>query len=260
MARAILWPSIGLPEPAPALADALDTPALAAAFGPELARLVGARITARSAPAKVKAPLLHLATLPLAQPAGLAAIGLAAPADSATALLERLFGARPADSALRPGGVEALPPGAVSWLVLCQMLSAALVSALPAANAAASGPARHPDRARALATDPSFQLDLDIEGQAATLIAALEPARPAPPPGPDAMAWRQHARARALELDVPVALRLAERRIGLAELARLRTGDILPIERPDQVDLLAGGRRIARLPAASLLPPEGTDG
>ena len=74
------------------------------------------------------------------------------------------------------------------------------------------------------------------------------------------MAWRQHARARALELDVPVALRLAERRIGLAELARLRPGDILPIERPDQVDLLAGGRRIARLPAASLLPPEGTDG
>ena len=72
--------------------------------------------------------------------------------------------------------------------------------------------------------------------------------------------FRWWTRARALELDVPVALRLAERCIGLAELARLRPGDILPIERPDQVDLLAGDRRIARLPAASLLPPEGTDG
>ena len=259
MARAIVWPSIGAEAPPPALADALDTSALAAAFGPELARLVGARITAHTGPAKSKAPLLHLASVTLAQPADLAAIGLGAPADSAALLLERLFGARPGKGAPRPAGVEALPPGSAAWATLCRILVQAFIRALPAANAAPAAPARLPDRPRALATEPAFQLDLDIEGVTATLAVALEPARrTAPPPPPDLSGWRQRAGARALDLDLPVALRIAERRIGLADLARLRAGDILPLDRPDEVDLLAGGRRIARLPAASLLPPEGS--
>jgi flagellar motor switch/type III secretory pathway protein FliN len=259
MARAIVWPSISAETPPSALAGALDMSALAAAFGPELARLAGARITAHSGPAKSKAPILHLASVALAQPADLSAIALGAPADSAAHLLERLFGARPGKGAPSPAGVETLPPGSAAWATLCRILVQALIRSLPAANAAPSAPARLPDRPRALASEPAFQLDLDIEGVSATLSVALDPARPAPPPSArDIAGWRQRAGARVLDLDLPVALRLAERRIGLADLACLRAGDILPLDRPDEVDLLAGGRCIARLPAASLLPPEGS--
>lgn len=265
MARAILWPNAGLPvaEPAPAPADLLDCPAFAAAYGPELARLMGARITGRLAPLASAAPLLHVGSVALAAPAGLAGIALASPADSLAALLERLFGARAPGGPAAPAGVEALPPGSASWAVLCHTLSHALVRALATAGAKVAAPARHPDRPKALATDASFQLDLDIEGLACVLAVTLEPARPAPQPAaapePDPGSWRQRTHARSLDLDLPVALRIAERRIGLAELAGLGAGDILPLERPDQVDVLAGGRRIARLPAASLLPPEGSD-
>ncbi|TPE60142.1 FliM/FliN family flagellar motor switch protein [Sandaracinobacter neustonicus] len=262
MARAIVWPSIGdpAPEAAPALMEALDAPALAAAFGPELARLMGARITARVSNTPSASPLLHLSSIALSAPVELSAIGLGCPADSAARLLERLFGTRAADGA-RPAGVEALPPGSASWAVLCHTLAQALARALPAANASAAAPARHTDRPRALNPEPAFLLELDVEGMACTLAVVLEGARPAPPPpdAPDAAEWRQRARARALDLELPVALRIAERRIGLAQLAALQPGDILPLERPETVDVLAAGRRIARLPAAQLLPPEGPE-
>ena len=261
MARAIVWPSIGTPapDPEPVLADTLDAPALAAAFGPELARLMGARITARISQTPPRSPPLHLTTIALSAPAQLSAIGIACPADSAARLLERLFGSRPADGA-QPASVESLPPGSASWGVLCHSIGQALARSLPAANAVAAAPARHTDRPRALAPEPALYLELDVEGMACQLAIALEGARPAPPAPktPDARAWRERARSRALDMELPVALRIAERRIDLARLAALKAGDILPLERPQTVDVLAAGRSIARLPAAKLLP-EGSE-
>ncbi len=42
----------------------------------------------------------------------------------------------------------------------------------------------------------------------------------------------------------------------VSNVAGLRAGDILPLERPQSVEVLAGGRSLARLPAERLGPGE----
>ncbi|MFN3370629.1 MAG: FliM/FliN family flagellar motor switch protein, partial [Sphingomonadaceae bacterium] len=69
------------------------------------------------------------------------------------------------------------------------------------------------------------------------------------------------ARARVLDVALPVTLRLAGWRLPLGRVAMLKAGDVLPIEPPRHLDLMVGGERLARLPADRLLdrpasPPE----
>ncbi|MGL6044529.1 MAG: FliM/FliN family flagellar motor C-terminal domain-containing protein, partial [Sandaracinobacteroides sp.] len=84
------------------------------------------------------------------------------------------------------------------------------------------------------------------------LTPELPPAPPPPPrAAPDMALWRQQARARAFELELPVSLRIADTRMPVTRVAELVEGDIIPLDRPDKLDVMAAGRRIARLPASS---------
>jgi hypothetical protein len=67
--------------------------------------------------------------------------------------------------------------------------------------------------------------------------------------------WRRRVEALARRTELGVTLQIAELRIPLAAVSRLKPGDILPIRRPRQLRLLSGGTAIATLPAAALGRP-----
>jgi hypothetical protein len=263
VARSIVWPRIAPPAEAEPEAPlhGFDVPGLAAAFGPDLARRMGLRITAvPETVAQAAADTVLLARIPLAPgkaPGGPQALHVGAPPDCAAMLMERLFGARAADAAAARGAdLLALPPGSASWMALCRTVSAALVVALGAAGRAAGGTPVLPARAVPLPAGPLLGLSVDADGIAGRILLAPEAAKAAPPPpAPDPALFRQAARARAFEMELPVALRIAERRISLDQASRLSVGDTLPIDPVQSMDLLAGGQRIARLPASAFTPP-----
>jgi hypothetical protein len=263
MARSIVWPQVAPPAEAasPNPADGLDMGGLSAAFGPELSRRIGIRVTAAVAAADAPAPEapLLLGSIPLsAEKAGLALVHLGCAPDAGAMLLERLFGARGADAATAGAAdLLALPPGSASWAALCRTVATALSAALGAAGQAVSGSPQLSTRATPLPAGPSRLLALDVDGTACRLLLVPEAARPArpEPPAPDTAAFRRAARARVLDLELPVALRIAERRISLEQAGRLMVGDILPIEPLETLDVMAAGRRIARLPASRFVPP-----
>ena len=267
MSRAILWPAAPAADMPATLADQpaiRDEAAFAASFGPELTRLLGARATAHPLAdhGRKAAALSHSVArlrLPSAQPAAPATLVtlLLAPADIAR-LLDILFGAAPATA----GGVlPALPPGSASWTTLARFLASAATRALAAAGQPCVGAAEILPRAtpRTDGGEPQLLLRLDIDGADIVIGFRLDgQAKPAPPePKPDPELWRQRARNRAFDLALPVALRLAEKRLPVREVAALKPGDILPLDRPAHVELLAGGRRFAMLPASQFAPRQG---
>jgi hypothetical protein len=269
VARSIVWPQMA-PEAETAPHQALpgvDLAGLAAAFGPELARRMGLRITAtpdRRPQDPLQAPLetVLLARIPLAghanekQPIPQALLVGCTP-DCAAMLLERLFGARAADAASAHGsGLLTLPPGSASWLALCRTVSSALAAALGAVGLPPGGSPALPPRAVPIGSGPMIALSVDADGCPCRMLLAPEAAKAAPPPSaPDKTEFRQAARARVFDLELPVALRIAERRISLEQASRLAVGDILPIDPVQSLDVLAGGHRIARLPASAFAPP-----
>lgn len=292
MARAIVWPQIAPPAPPEpkAAAHGLDLAGLAAAFGPELARRIGIRVTAlpdMAGPAELstadgsagdswagdRATVL-LGRIPLGsakgaqgaqtqgaqtlhgQDAGAQALQVGAPPACAEMLLERLFGARAPDAAKASGaGLFTLPPGSASWLALCRTVCGAVAAALAAGGRAAAGSPAFPPRAISLPTGPLLSLTLDADGIPGRILLLAESALPAPAPAaPDRALFRQAVRARAFDLELPVALRIAEQRISLLQASRLAVGDILPIDPVHALDVLAGGRAIARLPASAFTP------
>jgi hypothetical protein len=150
-------------------------------------------------------------------------------------------------------------------MALCRTLSSALVAALAAGGCAPGGSPALPARAMPLpagrGAGPRIGLQIDLDGTACALVLVAETEPRAAParPLPDAMAFRAAARARAFELELPVALRIAEQRISLADAGALSVGDIIPIDPLPMPEVLAGGRRIARLPASAFSPPGGTE-
>lgn len=261
MARAVVWPSATAgtgPAGPPLVADGA---ALAAALGPELTRLAGIRVSAEPADMALPAePLIGCGRIAL--PAGQAAAGLrvGCTADHAATLLERLFGGRAADaSAARGTSLAALPPGSASWIAFCRTLCTALVRALERGGLRTIASPALPPRAAALPFEDAAgarMFRLDADGNGALLFLLPEPAAVAEARAavPDAAAFRQRARERALDMDLPVSLRIAERRMSLGDLSALAAGDIVAIDPPARIDLLAGGRRIAHLPAAGFRP------
>lgn len=263
MARSIIWPQVAPLAEAPPRQPAagLDLAGLAAAFGPDLARRMGLRVTAAALadPEPFEEGAVALARIPLAADAdGLAALAIGCTPAVAALLLERLFGAPAANAGSAPGAeLLALPPGSASWAALCRTLASALVTALAATGRAAAASPALPARALPLAPGPRSGFRLDLDGTTCTLLLLVEAEQPAEPArqAPDAMAFRAAARARAFEMELPVALRIAERRIPLAEAGALSVGDIIPIDPLQMPEVLAGGRRIARLPASAFRPP-----
>ncbi len=268
MARSIVWPQVAAPaaavspDPADGLAEAgLDGGGLSAAFGPELARRIGIRVTATLAGADAPVPEspVLLGSIPLAaEKAGPALLHLGCAADTGAMLLERLFGSRASDAATAgAAGLLALPPGSASWAALCRTVATALSVALGTAGRTVAGSPKLPARAVPLPAGPSRLLALDVDGTPCRLMLVCEAAKAAgpEPAAPDTAGFRRAARARLLDLELPVALRIAERRISLEQAGRLAVGDIIPIEPLETLDVLAAGRRIARLPASRFTPP-----
>jgi len=263
MARSIVWPQVAPPvevEP-PTPSHRFDLGGLGAIFGPELARRMGLRVTAGPDPAASAAaePEVLLGSVPLAPaPDGLSAVHVGCTPGAGAMLLERLFGARGTDAGSASGAeLLRLPPGSASWIALCRTVTGALAAAMAGYGRPVGGSPDLPLRAIPMPSGARLDLLLDVDGTACRLALILESedVPQAERPKPDAMAFRRAARARAFELELPVALRVAEQRIPLSQALTLSVGDIVPIEPLPMPDVLAGGRRIARLPAASLARP-----
>lgn len=266
MARSIVWPQVAPPvDPArdPAVSDpgaGLDLAGIAAAFGPDLARRMGLRITA--APDADADPSgeadLGLGRIPLAVGAdALEAVHVGCSPQVGSMLLERLFGASAATAAnARSADLLGLPPGSASWAALCRTVASALSAALAASGRRVAGSADLPLRPVALPDGPRLGLALDVDGTPSRLLLVLQQARPAaaPEPVPDVARFRAAARARVLDMELPVALRIAERRISLPQASALGVGDIISIDPLPMPEVLAGRRRIARLPASAFTP------
>lgn len=261
MARSIVWPQVAPPAEAspPDPATDLDMAGIAAAFGPDLARRMGLRVTASPVAGElVDDGAVGLGRIPLA-PGGsaLEAVHIGCAPQVGALLLERLFGAPAATAAVATGAdLLGLPPGSASWTALCRTVASAAVTALVAAGRGVNGSALLPPRAVPLPEGPRLGLALDVDGTACRLVLALVAARvvEARQPAPDAELFRKAAWARAFDIELPVALRIAERRVSLAQAGALSVGDIIPIEPLDMPEVLAGGRRIARLPASAFSP------
>lgn len=279
MARTIHWPTAALAAPEapvplpptlpPTLLEALDSAGLVAALGPELTRLFGTRISASpiaAPPGKSSVKMFAAGRVRLSTTSGPAPIDIAIEGIAANTLIERLFGSRPSEAGGRAGGGAAdrlvnLPPGSGSWISLCRFLTIAVTKAMATAGHGAAGPPALPPRAADPASPQGatcLPLGLDIDGAQGRLTlsdpsAPTQPPTPEPPPLPDAQLWRRRTRARTLQLELPVALRLADTRLLLSEIAALRPGDVIPLARPRALGVLVGGQRLADIPAHRLL-------
>lgn len=268
MARPHIWPSApdetsaAAPE-APAPLD--DLAALAAGLGPELTRLFGLRTSARAAAEAgpgtaddgARRPQLLVARLRPAAGGTALPLELLASAVDIGLLLELLFGGRPTEG----GAAPALPPHSASWATLSRFLGQAVVRALAVTGGAAPFTVVAPATPAVDAgPPPPWRFSLDLEGARAVLGLRAPRPRPPAPPAPDPAQWRQRALERTLDLALPVALKLAELRLPLAEVSALRPGAILPLERPETVRLLVGGQPFAEIAAEHFhpaSPPEG---
>lgn len=267
MPRAHIWPEATPPDNRPEAASGTvsdaafaDFETLAATLGPELTRLFGLRTSVRQRPpgaAGAPLPLLLLAgkvslvsrnaSPPNTGQQQTAELLVAAP--DIDRLLNLLFGGRPDPAA---AAAVRLPPNSGSWAVLAQFLGQAVSRALGASGT----PARVADAppaamAIAQAQVPQLLLDLDFEGVGCLLgLRVPLPCVPAPPPDP--ALWRRRTRERALDLLLPVTLRVARLPLPLGDVSALQPGDILPLEHPRDVDLMVGGQSFARIAADRL--------
>jgi hypothetical protein len=265
------WPRVepaakaSLAEPSEAGPLALLSPAaLAAALAPELGRLFALEVLPADRPAAPARPVL-VARLPVTggdgEPARL--IALAVDAATAGSAIARLYGA-PGSVADGEPDLPAGLAGSASWLAFARLLAMALARSLAGLGVA---PAGAPDvKSRPLPAEPlpgAMVLALELGSTRLGLMLAAEAPAPrtaSPAPAADG-GFAARARARVLDVALPVTLRLAGWRLPLGRVATLKAGDVLPIEPPRHLDLMVGGERLARLPADRLLdrpasPPE----
>lgn len=283
MATPFVWPRLeqpAVPEVEPEALPMVPPPplgfgaaAFGATFGPELSRMAGVKVAARlveapddEAAAADLASLLVIGRLPLQGDNLLFSIDRAGGA----ILLERMFGGR-SGPVSKP--VEALPPASGSWMSFARQVATACQQAARAANCAGTGTILVPVRPTApgpddlaLGADPEitpFVYRLDVDGVAGLLLVhpllsdASRAARRGVLKDPETLAreqeeWRRRALSLTLGLDLPVTMRLADVRMPMSRVARLAPGDVIAIEPPRLVSLMASGRCFAQLPLADL--------
>ncbi len=245
--------------PARAAVRLPDLSAFAAACASELSRLFGAHVQARAQAGGLSGddrPLV-LARVALAcdgaGPRPLVAV-LATEANAA-ALLDLLLGGTPGK---QPAiALTSLPPGSASWMTLTQFLGRACAVALEAGGVPSRLPVDLPPRASCDSGGAAhLRLDLDLEGVAVRLAFRLP--EMAVPEYASTVAtrqeWQARTQARAQDVALRVSLRIAEQRMSIRDVVRLGPGDVLPLQPPESVDVLVGGRKFARLAADGLHP------
>lgn len=257
MARAFSWPAAdreGAGFPSPGLPD---PESFAASIGPELSRLFGLRTAAR-APATTDSPpaaILVAALLPAPGSKRTEALELLMPEADLALLMDLLFGGREGDA---PERLPPLPPSSASWMALSGFLAIAASRSLAAIGLPCGEPAHIPPRPKpAEGQAARLWLVADFEGMAVRLGLRLQAPQPVlpDPPGRDPLLWRRRTRERALGVTIPVSLRIAERRMPMGEVARLGAGAILPLDRPEHVEVLVGGQPFARIASSQFIPP-----
>lgn len=271
MARPYIWPRVDpeLDQPASVPSTRLpDTDAFAASVGPELTRLFGVRTTARADAnaEQAAAPMVPVAELHVTGGAGNAAapevIDLLASETDLSLLMDLLFGGSTGEQTAR---LTSLPPASASWMALAGFLATAATRSLAALGTPCVQAATLPPRPVALDpaapgfVAPQLLLGVNFDGTATMLGLRSRQPQPQLPktPAPDPELWRQRTQERALEIDLPVSLRLAERKLPIGEVAQLNKGAILPLERPDNVEVLVGGQPFASISVSDLAPPAG---
>lgn len=266
------WPrALGVATPGPSAepaARAIPLPFgvsltdLAAQAGPELARSLGFGLAAEPVPAAGVEPDPEGAErLPICLlNDGATALRLELEGQVAAPLTARMFGATGEDA---PGPI----PGArsASWQALRRLMADALREAFVRAGARgrlAVDPADLPAKG---GSSPAYGLRLrlaeaegmlwlcpaELVAEAAEASPVATGARNGKPRGGDPE-WRRRAEALARRTELGVTLQVAELRLPLAAIGRMKAGDILPIRRPRQLRLMSGGAAIASLPAAAL--------
>lgn len=250
-------------EPAPPLG--FNVAAFGATLGPELSRSAGVRVAVRPIETdggqRDPQAMLVLARLPLKDGSLLFTLDRA----GGSALLDRMFGSRPRD-ACPP--LDRLPPASGSWLAFARLLSSCCQQAA-AGSCTATAPLVIPSRPMPPEPEqinghlPPVAFALDVDGVPGTLLVhlilpaaergAIRSGADAGGPTPaDLDDWRERATALTLALDLPVTMRLADKRLPMAQVAALKPGDVIPIDPPRLVSLMVAGRRFAQLPVDGL--------
>jgi flagellar motor switch/type III secretory pathway protein FliN len=241
-----------------------DTAGFVGQFAPELARVVGTRISVRPTPAPDAQQPVSLIRI-LDARSSTVEVSLDLDRASIGYLLERMFGGGSRDGAPIRDALSHLSPTAASWrglsACLAQAFRAGLAAALdqapPApvgvtriAEAAVDGP--HARLWFALAVDgASGWLVLacrDLEGEA----ASPKPASPFQAVTDAPSAWSDRAAQMVNRIELEVAIRLSEQRVPLSTILALAPGSILPIDRPRDLVLLVDGKPWRRFDTAAL--------
>ncbi len=256
-------PAPAAPPPPPVLpAGLVDVPAFIGTVGPDLTRLIGARVSLRAMGWPEPLPdLIEVARLLLAD----RALRILLDEDALDAMIEAMFGGSPSSSPHR-ATILRLPPTSGTWVAAGRLIGRAIGAGLGASGWPPAREAEPAGRILAVPADPSVAhlwFDLLVAGRPGVLALATapEPAPAAPPPSsaqpvPGATAsvppvsrserpvpadWRDRAIRLARAVDVAVGVRIAELRLPLAEVIGLRAGSILPIEPPETLGLTVEG-------------------
>lgn len=262
------------PPPPPALPPGLvDAPAFIGTVGPDLTRLIGARVSLRAMGWPDPLPeLVEVGRLALAD----RALRILLDQDALEAMVEAMFGGSPSASPHR-ASILRLPPASGTWMAAGRLIGRAIGAGLAASGSPPLREAEPAGRILADLADPSVPhlwFDLLVAGRPGMMaLAAVPGAAPAassgpaepeaglavPPPAgmtqprhagrPVPADWRARAVRLARSVDVEVGVRIAELRLPLADVVGLRTGSILPIEPPTSLGLTVEG--VAWQPPAS---------
>lgn len=248
------------PPPPPSLPPGLvDTPAFIGTVGPDLTRLIGARVSLRATGWPEPPPeLIEVARFPLAD----RSLRILLDEDALEAMIEAMFGGSPSASPHR-ATILRLPPASGTWVAAGRLIGQAIGAGLAASGRPPLGPAEPAGRILADAPDaavPHLWFDLLVAGRQGSMalasfepeVASSEPAAPVSEPAAPADGasrplrrvpgdWRARAVRLARAVDVAVGVRIAELRLPLADVAALRRGSILPIEPPATFGLSVEG-------------------
>ncbi|WP_448581896.1 hypothetical protein [Thermaurantiacus sp.] len=254
--RPVTAPAAAAPARPSLPPDLVDAPAFIATVGPDLTRLIGARVSLCATDWPEPVPdLVEVARLALAG----CGLRILLDEDALEAMIEAMFGGALSTSPRRAKSLR-LAPSSGTWVAAARLIGQAIGAGLAASGQTRVGEAQPGARILASPADcavPHLWFDLLVAGRQGMLALASVPADTAtaavpepvasPPPGkvqagqriPDD--WRARAVRLVRAVDVAVGVRIAELSLPLAEVVALRCGSILPIEPPATLGLTVEG-------------------